>query len=460
VRKPLYLSGATRSVSILPVVSGAPNQTAIVIDLAAGGTGCTGSGPTLACSGTLKAPVGETSFTVTTYAGPNATGAILSVGSFTLDVKAASNNATISNATSLSIDGVPASLALTVTPAALTIGDEATVSANVTALDASGAIIIGPGQYTTAIALETITPVSQGAPDPVLVAAQSTDFTTSSLVPDCTYPVVKNVTYCNTLGSILAPGVAIPLTYAGEFVPATSIRVVAESPGLASKAVTVTVATGGGGGGGCVGSPVVVCPGTIIFQNALSTPVPLKVTEPTNPSVTSFTGEDNCQGIAFLNNSNATTQTGDSFTVEPGSTPGSCTMVFQDVSLNSTTLNVTTLSAPPSPTPSPSPTPVVTATPVPPGPIKILPSNTFEFAGPTAPPANFTASEPGVTSFTIDQSACAGIVSITPPTGTAFTVTPVASLTQGGTCTASVLDPSGQFSDVKFYVDGVTVVVN
>jgi hypothetical protein len=451
-RRPNYLSGGTQSVSILPIVPGSTTQTPAVLNLVAGAAGCTGSGPTLACTGTVKAPVGETSFTVTTYAGQNAKGAVLSVGTFALMVKASANAATLSNATSLALNGVPASLALAVTPQILTLGTGATLSATVTAFDAAGAIIIGPGQYTTGIALETITPAS--ATDSVLSAS---GVTIPPAVPDCTYPIVPNVTYCYAIGSIAAPGTAIPLTYSGEFVSASSIQLAAESPGLATKAVTIALASPVPGS--CSGSPVKVCPGSIVFASALSTPVPVTVSE---PGVTEFQGQGSTCGAsqtALIDNSYSGA-TGNAFTITAGLNPGSCFFIFSDAANNQTELNVTVLGAPPTATPSPSPTPVATDTPVPTGPVAIAPSNTLEFNGPTAPPQTFTASEAGVASFTLNQTACAGIVTVGPASGTAFTATPVSTLTQGGKCTISVLDPSLQFSYVKFYVDGTIITVD
>jgi hypothetical protein len=276
-------------------------------------------------------------------------------------------------------------------------------------------------------------------------------------VPDCTYPTVPNVTHCYAIGSIGAPGNAIALAYSGEFVSAPSIQLAAESPGLTTQAVTIPLASPVPGS--CTGSPINVCPGSIVFASALSAPVTVTVTE---PGVTEFQGQGSTCGAsqtALIDNSYSGA-TGNTFTISAGLVPGSCFFIFSDAANNQTELNVTVLGAPPTPTPSPTPTPVATDTPVPTGPVAIAPSNTLEFNGPTAPPQTFTASEAGVASFTLNQTACAGIVTIAQPAGTAFTVTPISTLTQGGKCTISVLDPSLQFSYVKFYVDGTIITVD
>jgi hypothetical protein len=448
-RRPDYLSPATQSVSIVPVVTGSPNQKTTIIDLGAGVAGCTGSGASLSCSGTVTAPVGETSFTVTTYSAQNAQGSVLSVGTITVDVKASSTGATISNATSLTLSGVPASFTLAAPGAALTIGTPSSLTAVVTAYDAAGSAIIGPAQYTTGIDVETITPFGS---DPVLTSAQPVLLS----VPGCTYPTKEFVTTCHIVTVASTPADAITLEYAGEFVSATSILLVGESPGLKTQQVAIPLATPAPGA--CTGSPIVVCPGSITFANALSSPVPLTVTE---SGVSTF----NASAVGCVNEQIASINfsqevSGDSFTVDPGAVPGQCTASISDASGNTTNINIALLAAAPSPSPSPTVAPTASPTPVPTGPINIAPSNTLEFTSSTAAPQQITASEPGITTFTIDQSACGGIVTVTPPSGATFTIAPVASLTQGGVCTFNVLDPSGQSSPVKAYVDGVIFHVN
>jgi hypothetical protein len=329
------------------------------------------------------------------------------------------------------------------------------VTAVVTALDAGGATIIGPGQYTSGIDLETITPFTS-TNDPVLTAQNAVPF-----VPGCTYPTTPGVTICHLIAVSTGPGQSFPLSYAGEFVPGTSIVLAAEAPGLTTQAVTIPIATPQPGASNCTGSPVVVCPGSIVFNSITSTPVPVTVSE---PGVTTFQGSTaSCtlDDVAFINNSQNVS--GSSFVVEPGPGTGSCYLIFADQSGNQTQLQITNVNgqqATPTPTPSATATPFSTPTPVPPGPIAIAPSNTIEFASSTASPATFVASEAGVTSFSVNQSACAGIASVSPSSGTSFTVTPAAALTSGGSCTLTVSDPSGQFSYVGIYVDGLTIIIN
>jgi hypothetical protein len=387
---------------------------------------------------------------VTTYDGQNAQGDVLSSGTITVQVAANATTSTLTNATSLTLDGVPASFAIAVTPASLTIGSSATLSAVVTAYDAAGAAIVGPGQYATGIDLETIT-AYEAISDSVLTSTPPAAF-----VPGCTYPVIPQVTACHLVTVVTGPSQPIALAYAGEYVPGTSILLAGESPGLATQTVTIPFASPPPAGA-CTGSTIVVCPGQVTFATSASPSVALTVTE---PGVTTFSASDYAcvgDGIASINFQKQTS--GNAFTVYPGTTPGTCAATFTDAAGNSTTVNVTLLAvAAPSPTPSPSTTPA--PTPVPPGPVAIAPSNALEFTSSTAPPQQITASESGFGSFSVRQTACSGIVSVTPATGSVFTVTPQASLTQGGTCTFFVVDASGGSSPVQASVDGVSFVIN
>jgi len=444
-RKPAYLSPLTLSVSIVPIVTGAPNQPPTVIDLGAGVSGCTGSGASLACTGTVTAPIGETSFTVTAFGSENAKGAVLSVGTIAVDVLPSSTGATISNATSLTLGGVPASFGITASPDLLTVGTASTIDANVAAYDASGSTIIGP--------VETITPY-ESADDSVLTVANGF----IGIVPGCAYPTVPNVTSCHIITAVLGPSQALILSYAGEYVPGTSILLALESPGLATKTLKVSLATPPPNGG-CTGAVIVVCPGQVTFADSSSPGVPLTVTE---TGVTTFTASDAAcvgAGVASINFQKMTS--GDSFTVYPGDSAGTCTATFTDAKGHTTDLNIALLNSQPTPTPSPTftPTPIPTQTPTP-APIAIAPSDTIVFASSTAAAQTMTASEAGYHSFTLDQTQCAGIVSVTPSTGTIFTITPAAALGQGGKCTLVVSNSTGQSAQVQALVDGTSIIIN
>ncbi len=454
-RKPAYLSPGTASVSILPVVTGQSNAQPTVIDLGAGVSGCSGSGATLSCTGTVTAPIGETSFNVTTYGGPNASGGVLSVGTITVDVQPSSSATTISNATSLTLEGVPARLGLSVTPQTIAIGTASTLTAVVTAYDASGAIIIGPGAYTTGVDIETIAPIDASNNNNVLTAPPAY---AGSTVPGCTYPTNPNVTTCQPDGSVQGPVPGgVQLSYAGEFVPGSSLLLAAESPGLNIPTVPIVLLTPGPNS--CSGSPIKVCPGEVTFANSLSPDVTVSASE---SGVSTFAANAvACDGANVASIDGQQSSNGTSFVIAPGVNPGTCSIMITDANQNETNLSVTLLAGEPTPSPSPSATPTPVATPTPTaGPITISPNATVEFTSSTAPPQTITASQSGFSSFTIDQSQCTGIASVSPSSGTTFTITPVASLTQGGKCTLVVSNSSGQSSNVYVLVDGTSIIIN
>ncbi len=440
--RPRYLSSATKSVAIQPIVLGSVGEPVTVIDIAAGAPGCSGSGAALTCSGTLAAPVGQTSFDVTTYDREDATGDVLSAGTITFDVAPSSDRFAITNRQSLTLDAVPARFVLAAVPAAVFVGSAGSVRASATVYDAGGAIVIGPGAFTQPIDVETIAPLGT---DPVLHGP------IVATAPGCTYPTTAAQS-CFVVSAFEGPSAPLTLGYDGEFVSGSSILLVGESPGLPSAVLPIALKRSSA----CTGAPVSVCPALISFADPASSPVPLTVVE---KGATSFEADArNCKDtgagqIADVNFKDIAF--GTKFTVYPLNTAGSCTITISDGALppNQTVINVTLQSAS-TPAPSPSPTVSPTPSPLPSGPIAISPSNVVEFANSTAPPQTISASENGFTTFDVEAKACKGIASVSPGNGTRFTVAPLAALTQGGTCAFYVLDLAGGSSPVTVYVDG------
>jgi hypothetical protein len=102
--------------------------------------GCTAT----ACSGTVNAPVGSDTFAVVLYDGAGGTGNALSTGTATQTIVADQ-----ANNVNLTFNGVVASLAVAL-GASGTAGTAATIALTVTALDADGNTIVGPGNYVNA----------------------------------------------------------------------------------------------------------------------------------------------------------------------------------------------------------------------------------------------------------------------------------------------------------------------
>ena len=147
-----------------------PNTESLVVQLASvNGNGVTGVNPTvintvprahdckvqgrqLRCSATATGSPGYDIFTVTTYDGTNATGALLSVG--TVQAKIGSGaRLGFTNDLPLTLDGVVASLKLSLSPNQAKRGTRMAASVSLDAYDASGAQIVGPSKYSQPLTL-------------------------------------------------------------------------------------------------------------------------------------------------------------------------------------------------------------------------------------------------------------------------------------------------------------------
>ncbi len=142
LRSPKYISPSALSIEI--AVSGAA---ATIANIGQSAPDCTTTQSGLSCTIPLVAPAGHDTFTFTQYAGANATGAVLGTGTATLTVVAGTPFvlAATLNGTVGSI-----SLALGTLPAA---GSPGSTTLTVTAEDAAGNVIVGPGNYSTPITL-------------------------------------------------------------------------------------------------------------------------------------------------------------------------------------------------------------------------------------------------------------------------------------------------------------------
>ena len=102
----------------------------------------------------VVAAVGTDTYTVTTFAGANGEGAVVSTGIVTVTVKNSGVVSTIGgDPTQLALGGYVASLSLTVAPAAFTFGVPAKASIVVTPKDGAGATIVGNAQFAFPIVL-------------------------------------------------------------------------------------------------------------------------------------------------------------------------------------------------------------------------------------------------------------------------------------------------------------------
>ncbi len=177
------------------------------------------SGTPLACSIGFAAPVGVVTFGATLYSQTGETGFVLA----TFAPSAVHEFTILENATNvigLSLDGVPAQLAVSVSPATLTAGVASNATITVVAKDASNNVIIGTDAYASPIQLTdndatgntTLSPAT--VVSPVSTAALvygGGALTGSSFTIGATYAAIPPVTASTTVGILNPNGVtAVP----------------------------------------------------------------------------------------------------------------------------------------------------------------------------------------------------------------------------------------------------------
>ncbi|MGC9993439.1 MAG: hypothetical protein ABSD52_13740 [Candidatus Cybelea sp.] len=158
--RPDYLSPKTRSLAIELVLVDGKGVTGVnptTVNTVANGRRCKPQGRELVCSATISGSPGRDVFAVSAYAGLDATGDVLSVGSVKATVSSGGGSFGISNRLSLALDGVIASLKVTIDPDKGKRGQHMTSHVSLAAYDGAGAEIVGPSDY-----LEPITLAIQG----------------------------------------------------------------------------------------------------------------------------------------------------------------------------------------------------------------------------------------------------------------------------------------------------------
>ena len=154
--RPDYVSENTQSLVIaLSSVNGqgVSGVNPTTINTLAHSSGCkTGPSGTI-CSATASGSPGDDVFGVTTYANTNATGAVLSFGTVEAKISGSNSGVNISNQLSLTLDGVIASLEVTLSPNEAKRGAPAKSAVALSAFDATGAQIVGPSKFASPITL-------------------------------------------------------------------------------------------------------------------------------------------------------------------------------------------------------------------------------------------------------------------------------------------------------------------
>ena len=163
-RRAHYVSPNTQSLTI------AANGTALgAFNVSATAKGCKTVAGSTQCMFTVGVPTGKVTFSVSTFSKTNGTGSLLSQGSVTQKVTSGQLSVI-----PLTLEGAVASIALMLGDNAPPAGIAASIPVYVTAFDATGAVIIGPGNYTAPIALTNTDATGITALSTTSIAAPST----------------------------------------------------------------------------------------------------------------------------------------------------------------------------------------------------------------------------------------------------------------------------------------------
>jgi hypothetical protein len=145
-----YVSPKTESVVV--ALASVSSGTATTIDVRPRAPGCKQGSSAVVCRGVVDAVPGNDVFNVTTFAGPDGTGPVLSAGPVTATIASSSGNVVVSHL-SLALDGIVAALRLTINPPRAKVGKPGHADVTVTAYDAAGAAIVGASAYSVPIVL-------------------------------------------------------------------------------------------------------------------------------------------------------------------------------------------------------------------------------------------------------------------------------------------------------------------
>lgn len=145
---PKYISASTQSMTI-GLVSGGKTTNLATANLTPTSPNCSVvTGGVTQCNVTLVTAAGTDIFALSMYDATNGKGNLLSTGEVSATLTAGANTTV-----AVDLDGVPASLAVVLSPATLSVGTASSTGVFVQASDADGNLIIGPGGFASPIAL-------------------------------------------------------------------------------------------------------------------------------------------------------------------------------------------------------------------------------------------------------------------------------------------------------------------
>lgn len=216
-RAPAFVSPNAASIGVAIATGAASPGPATIANLSASSPNCAAAaGGALTCTITVSAPAGSDTFVVTLYSGQNGTGSVLSSATVTGTVTAAA-----ANSIPITLNGTVASIAVSVTNGNNLIpgGYATTLPVVVTAKDAAGATIVGPGTYTNPIKLANADTSGVSTLSTTTVAGPATAVTLTYAPTDANSGVlnVNGLPIGATQISASADGVPASATTAGTF---------------------------------------------------------------------------------------------------------------------------------------------------------------------------------------------------------------------------------------------------
>ncbi|MEO6834681.1 MAG: hypothetical protein ABI231_02075, partial [Candidatus Tumulicola sp.] len=201
-RRPLYVSPATKSLSITVTPSGGAPVSSIV--------NCATS-----CQATIQAPAGVDRFAIALYDGLNATGNILSSGATTATITSGQTNSV-----NISFGGSIAKLAITADASSLRAGTAGSIPLTVVGYDADGYTIVGATPYNVPITLSL-------ADSAAATSLSTTSMTVPNATPTLTYDGAQsgaNATITVSTTGTNSAGATVPIS------ASTSVVVKAATP--------------------------------------------------------------------------------------------------------------------------------------------------------------------------------------------------------------------------------------
>ena len=153
--EPFDLASSAKSVVVTLVQAPAPpTPTSVAIDVQPGAADCKPAHDGRECSRNMTVPAGDDQFTVYVYSKPDGNGALLAAGAIPpTEIQGGSSVYNLKTIL-LTLSSIVKRIALSVAPHETTVGVKRLFALTLTAYDATGAIILGPGKYSPSMVIQ------------------------------------------------------------------------------------------------------------------------------------------------------------------------------------------------------------------------------------------------------------------------------------------------------------------